>query len=1779
MRSIKNCFSKNQVITLILICLLGFCGKNQLYAQGPNAPEASGFEPVSATDMVNLSSGDLAYVLPLLDIDGFPVTLSYHGGIPMEMEATWTGLGWNINTGAIARGVVANPDDWTLNRGMKFTYYSFEEEIFTVNVGVGFGKAAEIGVGLSWGSNKSLSGSVSASMGPVSASIDTDGNYSVGLNSSVLSKKMGFKDIFNKPGGANKDKVFGGSLSISGNVNRGGITAGVGVVAGDKGVSSSMGISVSGNGVGSSFSIGGQTDINSTKTSAGAGGSVGSFSMADMSISTSGFYIPISIKIFNFGFGYQKQKVRYSKGLHRYGFGSLYQERFSALYRTDLGEKGESNVTPEAQFNDLQRRNYFGDTYDQTIPQNENEYIGDYKSAIEKTNFTFIGYDSYEVNVSGLSGSLSPLIGKNTVVIGEGFEGDDTDNSSRKMKVYYHSAQEHTSSLHPTNTLSSKNLYFSFNGRVNSDVNISGNVNTLNNSTSSLNLRNLVTSSNAVSTRPTSGSFVEVFTNSQLDNGDKNKMLLPSTVFIDNSSSRRRVEDLGYMSTGIGGYKVTAPDGKVYHFAQPVYQYEKVEHNYIYIDSENKSRLNSTSTRSGNPYATHWLLTAITGPDFIDDGNNFPDENDLGYWVRLDYGKWSNAYAWRTPYANSELMFDVSRDNSIKLNDFEGFARKYRQYNTYNEQNVDKVDAGHFMQGRKDLYYLDKIVTKNNVAYFVKNIREDALGTDLDYVFDEGSNNTTFNGESNMQVREDAKYETEYQLLLDKIIVEKNNGANTHVATNSGVAILNGVSEQTQTNRYLSSGIFSQNLPTASKTHKLHQTNSVLDINDFANYDYSKARKVIQFNYNYELAKQSPSSISATKGRLSLKSVDFQGRNRVKYMPPYRFSYQRPDQTYNTNLVPSSKDEPIDKTFKDSWGFIEGEDTNGKTLADSWSLNKIETPQGSTVEIEYEEDDFYVEAFSRRYWTENLAFNITENNDHFIIKVKNDPNISPEYIVNLADYFEEGDNIYLDLWICRAMKSIWLANNVYFSKFNLTADNIGTVEEVDDKINDYDDEISIRITKVIGMYQINPSVPLHLDHGYYTRGSFIQTTQDGPNKYENVPRGDCYNVKSGQDRYSMVYKLLATKSPIGNQGGGLRVSKITVNGDAGEKYETTYNYGVPGLNHYKSSGITSFFPVYGTKFVPYQSELPGPGVMYEWVTMQAKGYTMSGQELPSDKTEYHYYTLQPNFHIFDPNFTMMDATDDDFLFKATVVDKGLNLPEVEAKEIKIEKNLGKIGQLISTAYYNSEGHLMNKTTNSYKKKDITYQETFSSMKSIYSYNFSNGNFSNKILKGRLLSVSSKKDYNQILESITSVTPFGTSSIEYDNIDPLLGSYRTSIRTLSDGTITKEDKFPAYEVYPEMGSKADNTNYKNMLTQEAMHTTSVKILGEANYKTTNASVTTWNNNWAYRDELGITESPTLNAEKVWRKHKTFIWEGNNVDSNGTYGEELDHNDFNWGVDATQTRTEWKNVSEVTRYSHWSIPLETKDINNNFAASKMSENWSKVDIAGNARYTELYYSGAEQVFSGNSFDGEVKGANFRQSGVAHTGEYSVKNNSTGDKVFEISGSTSLNHNDISKDFRPGKYKISFWMHKPGVTTGNQDGAQVYINGSQQSIGETVSAGNWKLYNYYVDLPKNSTINIYVTNNDASGYYFDDFRMHPIYASVSSFVYDKDTDELTYILNANNIATKYVYDPAGRLCKTYQEVISNGTNIGGFKPTSKNEYFYKGLPVVDCGDCCTD
>lgn len=79
---------------------------------GPGQPEMQAFQSVGANNMVDLFTGDFSYSIPLLDVGGYPVGLSYRGGASMDQEASWVGLGWNINPGTITRNMRGLPDDF-----------------------------------------------------------------------------------------------------------------------------------------------------------------------------------------------------------------------------------------------------------------------------------------------------------------------------------------------------------------------------------------------------------------------------------------------------------------------------------------------------------------------------------------------------------------------------------------------------------------------------------------------------------------------------------------------------------------------------------------------------------------------------------------------------------------------------------------------------------------------------------------------------------------------------------------------------------------------------------------------------------------------------------------------------------------------------------------------------------------------------------------------------------------------------------------------------------------------------------------------------------------------------------------------------------------------------------------------------------------------------------------------------------------------------------------------------------------------------------------------------------------------------------------------------------------------------------------------------------------------------------------------------------------------------------------------------------------------------------
>jgi len=113
-------FIRKKKVTKLIACTIAFSILSQCFTPsvayaltgGPSQPEVQSFEPIGTSEMVDPFSGDFNYNIPLIDVGGYPINLSYHSGLSMDQEASWVGLGWNINPGVIVRNMRGVPDDF-----------------------------------------------------------------------------------------------------------------------------------------------------------------------------------------------------------------------------------------------------------------------------------------------------------------------------------------------------------------------------------------------------------------------------------------------------------------------------------------------------------------------------------------------------------------------------------------------------------------------------------------------------------------------------------------------------------------------------------------------------------------------------------------------------------------------------------------------------------------------------------------------------------------------------------------------------------------------------------------------------------------------------------------------------------------------------------------------------------------------------------------------------------------------------------------------------------------------------------------------------------------------------------------------------------------------------------------------------------------------------------------------------------------------------------------------------------------------------------------------------------------------------------------------------------------------------------------------------------------------------------------------------------------------------------------------------------------------------------
>lgn len=144
---------------------------------GPHQPEYMGYDEPGATDMVNLVNGDFTISPITIEVPGpegsFSFPLTYNAGVGLEQEASWVGLGWTMNPGAITRNINGYPDDASgqhqaVNMADLTGVRGWSSSL------LGFG---EIG----WNSSQGHYGAISL-LGVVEVSYDQKGLSSVGVS-------------------------------------------------------------------------------------------------------------------------------------------------------------------------------------------------------------------------------------------------------------------------------------------------------------------------------------------------------------------------------------------------------------------------------------------------------------------------------------------------------------------------------------------------------------------------------------------------------------------------------------------------------------------------------------------------------------------------------------------------------------------------------------------------------------------------------------------------------------------------------------------------------------------------------------------------------------------------------------------------------------------------------------------------------------------------------------------------------------------------------------------------------------------------------------------------------------------------------------------------------------------------------------------------------------------------------------------------------------------------------------------------------------------------------------------------------------------------------------------------------------------------------------------------------------------------------------------------------------------------------------------------------------
>jgi hypothetical protein len=869
---------------------------------GPAQPEAQSFQPAGVSDMVDLFSGDFKYNIPLMDVDGYPLNLNYQSGVGMDDEASWVGLGWNLNVGSISRQLRGVPDDFMgdtlvtthsvkekVTVGGRLTAKvelkgkaklggSFSFGVFSDNyTGIG----AEIGVNAGMSFSLVNSGILTSSMGlgvlsNTSSGVDITPNISMSIGKHVEEKAMNYSGLSSSLGYNSRSGLK--SLTLGTSFGSTSYFSSPNISYNTEPVSPKIQIPYSSTYSSFSFDVGGVAF-------AVFGGGGGTGYMNKRQVAGSVFKNP------EYGFLYADLGKNVKKAVQDF-IREKENPIINELPNLALPVHTPDIFTYNSQAGSGQFRLYRGGTG--VFADNEVTDISEVSTAgfdIGLGLYAHGGFTKFDQTTTNVTRKWT---GDNQYLAKGDFQAASKD-SLKWEHVFFRKVGEQNIENSPLNDAL-------FNGNNPISVNINqASANSMFNTNASFATSNIPTPIiNKQQQRK--GTVISYLTAREaiaggLEKGINTYNFIDSATFNINALVNAaptvlpRIDKLlGKAAHHISEISVTDQSGGRTVYGVPVYN--KKQEEYSFAIGGNNTKNHDYTVIAGNVailtagstepihnkgideyyhketqpgYASSYLLTAVLSPDYVDKEGNGISKDDLGTGIKFNYSRIAD-FRWRTPYAmkSSGSLTRTTAVNKGLLADPDD-------------------DKGSIIYGEKELYYVHSIESKTQVAYFITEDRLDGLGV------------VDWKGDINPTVKQ----------------------------------------------------------------------KRLKEIRLYSKFDRSKPIKTVKFDYTYELCPNTPNSTSTIfgTGKLTLKRVWFEyGNSKKGKQHQYVFTYGKNDVHYTTMATDrwgSYKSAPNPGSLtNEEFPYSVQNKASADTDAALYHLSKIELPTGGIIDITYEADDY-----------------------------------------------------------------------------------------------------------------------------------------------------------------------------------------------------------------------------------------------------------------------------------------------------------------------------------------------------------------------------------------------------------------------------------------------------------------------------------------------------------------------------------------------------------------------------------------------------------------------------------------------------------------------------------------------------------------------------------------------------------------------------------------------------------------------------------------------------